>query len=276
MGGDTEIIEKETGEIKTSKIEVKDIRGEKANVSQEGEFKKKLENDKIEEKLTQFENFIGKYTKQKVTDGIEINIIHGPVGSGEVREGVLLVNLPGSDEISAVASDERSNQLVDILAKAGITYKDFALTMASSTTLHESEHMIIDSRPGSELEKDFEKNTGIKNDAEGHILSFLDEGITYAFHTEKDSENQIINKVEEIAIQDGIKPRDEERFTEKSRKRLGEALRGKVKTYVDEVRQIDEEFLKFAGEEMKKLDIDNYVVQAKREREGRISLMKPN
>lgn len=253
----------EGSEVKISKMEVKDSRGEKADTIQEGELKAKLESDKVEEKLTQFEDFIGKYTKQKVSEGLEINIVYGPVGTGEVVEGILKVNLPNSDEIEAVSKDEKSKQFLDVLRDAGTTYEEVALASVSSTVLHESEHMIIDSRPDSELDKDFETNTGIENDEAGHILSLLDEGITYAFQMEKDSESELFKKLE------GKKPQTEESYTIESRKKLGLALQPKVKEYLDGGKSIDDEFLKFAGELMKNKDIvdmEKYVTEAESER----------
>jgi hypothetical protein len=265
MDEGTEGFEKEVGEIKTSKIEVKDMRGEKADALQEREFKAKLEGDKVEEKLTQFETFLGSYTKQKVTEGLKVNLVDGRFGSGEVVNGILSVNLPSSSEILAVENDNNSKQFLDVLTKAGTTYKEIAMISASSTTLHESEHMIIDSRPGSKLDEDFQRVTGINNDESGHTLSFLDEGIVYAFQLEKDSENDLIQRLEDE------KPQIDENLTVVVRKQLGEILRSKVKEYVEGGKQIDEDFLKFAGEEMKKLDIEKYVMEAEDER-----MMKQN
>lgn len=253
-------LEKETSEKISSKVEVRDSRGEKANVVQEKDFKARLEKDNVEEKLIQFEIFLGKYIKQKVSEGLEINLASGPVGNGEVVDGVLSVNLPSQKEIDAVQNDERAKPFLDVLTKAGTTYEEFSLTSASSTTMHESEHMIIDSRPGSQLEKDFKDNSEISNDEGGHTLSLLDEGITYAFQMENDSGNELFQKME------ADKPQSEDNFTVATRKRLGEALRGKVKSYVDEGEQIDGGLLKFAGEEMKKLNIEKYVAVSKLER----------
>jgi hypothetical protein len=263
-------IEKLEGtEVKISKIEVKDGRGDKADIIQEGEFKTKLESDKVGEKLSQFETFLGKYTKQKVSEGVEINLVYGRVGVGEVVDGKLQVSMPPNNEIMAASSDERSKPFLKVLTDVGITYKDYVLADASSTALHESEHMIIDSRPHSELDKDFETNTGIKNDESGHTLSLLDEGITYAFQMEKDSESELFRKLE------GNKPQTEESYTIESRKKLGLALQPRIKEYLDGGKSVDDELLKFAGELMKNkdiVDIEKYVAEAERERlERRLS-----
>ncbi|MFZ3069135.1 MAG: hypothetical protein WA052_02345 [Microgenomates group bacterium] len=254
----------EAVEKQTSKIEVKDGRGEKADVIQTAEFKTKLENDKVEEKLTQFENLVGKYTKQKVSEGFKINVVYGSAGNGEVVDGVLSVNLPTQNEIDIVQNDERAKPFLDVLTKAGTTYKEFSLALASSTTIHESEHMIIDSRPNSQLARDFESAQPLDQkiilDEAGHALSLLDEGITYAFQMEIDSGSELFQKLE------GDKPPSEESFTISTRKRLGEILRPKLKEYIDNGNDIDGDFLKFAGEEMKKLGIEKYVAEAENER----------
>ena len=264
MAEGNEFLEMEIGEKKSSKIEVKDSRGEKTDVVQEKDFKVKLENDKVEEKLIQFETFLGKYTKQKVSEGLRVNLVSGPFGSGEVVNGILTVNLPNSSEIKTATNDPNLEQYLKVLTMAGTTYEEIAMISASSTTLHESEHILIDSRPGSQLEKDFKgQNPDIEIDKEGHKLSLLDEGITYAFQLEKDSEMGLITKLE------GMKPQRNESVVIEMRKELGKNLRLKVKEYVDVGLKIDEKFLKFAGEEMKKMDIEKYVEEAENERQDR-------
>jgi len=264
MDEGTESLEKETGEITTSKIEVKDSRGEMADAVQEGEFKKRLENDKVEEKLTQFEKFLGDYTKQKVSEGLKVNLVRGPIGSGEVVNGVLFVNLPNRGEIVTATNNPNNEQFLKVLTDAGTNYEEIAMISASSTTLHESEHMLIDSRPGSKLALDFENAPPLEEkidlDKGGHMLSLLDEGITYAFHLEKDSENKLITKLE------GMKPQENKSVVIEMRIHLGEILRPKVKEYIDGENKIDEKFLVFARGEMKKLDIEKYVEEAERER----------
>lgn len=264
MDEGTESLEEETGEKRTSKIEVRDGRGEIADAIQEREFKNRLENDKVEEKLIQFENFLGPYTNQKVAEGLSVNLVRGPFGSGEVVNGVLSVNLPTNSEILAATNDPRAEPFLKVLTDAGTTYKEIALISASSTTLHELEHTIIDSRPGSQLAIDFENaqppEQKIVLDEGGHTLSLLDEGITYAFQLEKDSESELIQKLEDK------KPQKDESVTVKMRKELGEKLRPIVKEYVDGGKQLDGEFLKFASVEMKKLDIEKYVAEAEKER----------
>jgi len=259
----------EAVEEQTSKIEVKDGRGEKADALQVAEFITKLKNDKVEEKLIQFENFVGPYTKQKVSEGFKINVVHGTAGNGEVVEGVLLVSLPTQNEIDVVLNEESAIPLLDILTNAGTTYKELSLALASSTTMHESEHMIIDSRPSSQLARDFESAQPLDQkiilDEGGHTLSLLDEGITYAFQMEKDSGSELFQKLE------GKKPKTEEKFTITTRKMLGESLRAKIKEYIDGEKQIDNELLKFAGEEMKKMDIEKYITEAENERAERDS-----
>jgi len=254
----TEVVEK------VSKIEIQDTRGEKADAVQERDFCKRIEDDKVEEKLTQFETLLGEYTKQKVSKGLKVNLVNGPFGSGEVVNGVSSVNLPNNSEILAATNNPEAEDFLKVITDAGTTYQEIAMLSASSTTLHESEHMIIDSRPGSRLEKDFkEQNPDIKIDEWGHTLSLLDEGITYAFQLEKDSENDLIQKLEDN------KPKKDESLTIKMRKELGEKLRPMVKEYLRDGLKIDEKFLKSAGEEMKKLVVENYVAEAEREKRDR-------
>lgn len=254
----------ETGEIRTSKIEVVDSRGEMTDVIQEKEFKERLESDKVEEKLIQFETFLGDYTKQKVSEGLKINLVYGPIGSGEVVNGILTVNLPNSSEIAETTNDPDAKQFLKVLTDAGTTYEEIAMISASSTTLHESEHMLIDSRHGSQLALDFggppPPNEKFHLDEGGHTLSLLDEGITYAFQLEKDSENELIQKLE------GAKPQKDENITIMMRKQLGENLRQKVKEYIKDGIPLNEDFLEFARGEMKKMDIEKYVEEAEREK----------
>ncbi len=270
MDDGIEKLNTEVVENKVSKIIIEDARGEKVDAIQEGEFRKRLENDRVEEKLIQFETFVGDYTKQKVSEGLKVNLVDGPFGDGEVVNGVLFVNLPNSSEILAESNDSNAEGFLKVLTEAGTTYKEIAMISASSTTLHETSHMIIDSRPGSQLAIDFEnaqpEGQKIILDEDGHTLSLLDEGITYAFQLEKDSENELIQRLE------SKKPQGNESFTIKTRKQLGEALRVKVKEYLNGekgVIKMDNAFLVFAGEEMKKLDIEKYKEEAEKERRDR-------
>jgi hypothetical protein len=260
-----EVVEKQT-----AKIEVRVAQGERiVDEIQRQNIERKLDEDGVGEKLIQFENLLGpSYTKQKASEGQTVNLKYGKEGNGEVVDGVLSVDLPDSDEIKATVNDERSKKFLDVLAKAGTTYENFVATVTTSTVLHESEHMIIDSKPGSQLAIDFENaqplDQKIELDENGHVLSLLDEGITYAFQIGKDNGNELFQKLE------GDKPQVEDSFTIATRKKLGEALRGKVKEYVDGGEHINESFLKFAGDEMKKLDIERYVKEAEYERTERI------
>ena len=259
---DDNALEKESSEVAT-KIEVVDKRKE-PDLIQQKEFETNLKKDKIEEKLIQFEGFVGKYAKSRVSKGLKATLVEGPAGNGQVKDGVLTVNLPSVEEIAQSSKvTPESKPYLDILVDAGATYEDLVFALSSSTVLHESEHMILDSRPGSQLEKDFKEYTGIEGDTGGNTLSLLDEGITYAFQMEKDSESVLFDKLR------ASKPQVEEKFTVETRKTLGQALRSKVKDYLDEGRQIDIVFLKFAGEEMNKLDMKKYATEAEQERLNR-------
>ena len=188
---------------------------------------------------------------------VKNNLVEGPVGNGQVKDEKLTVNFPNNKEIesSSMITPESKSDL-DLLAETGITYKELVFTLGSSVVLHESSHGILDSGIGSQLEKDFSEITGISNDIEGHTLSFLEEGIVYAYQMLSDEGDEVYNKL------DGKKPQGEEGYTVAMRKRLAKALRTKVEDYINQGKQIDGNFIKFAGEEMKKLDIQRYVEEA--------------
>lgn len=170
----------ETGEKETHVMKVKDERGQVADEIQARAFEERIQNN-MEKKLLQFEVLMGEYAKQKVSEGLTVYLADGAVGNGEVVDGKLSVNLPNGNEIRTVRDNELAKPYIAILDGVGITYEEYAMAAAESTALHESVHMIIDSRPGSKLEKDFKDATDIENDEGGYILSLLDEGITYAF-----------------------------------------------------------------------------------------------
>jgi len=249
----------ETGEKETHVMKVKDERGQVADEIQARAFEERIQNN-VEKKLLQFEALMGEYAKQKVSEGLTVYLADGAVGNGEVVDGKLSVNLPNGNEIRTVRDNELAKPYIAILDGVGITYEEYAMAAAESTALHESVHMIIDSRPGSKLEKDFKDATDIENDEGGYTLSLLDEGITYAFQLEVDSESEVMKKLEKE------KPQTKDNFIVETRKILGEKLREKVRTYVGNGWAINGAFLEDAGKMMKEIDMKRYIAESRLEK----------
>lgn len=70
-------------------------------------------------------------------------------------------------------------------------------------------------------------------------------------------------KLEEIKKE---KPAEVVNFLVETRQQLGRALKEKVKAYVESGHPIDDEFLKFASEEMKKLPLERYINESNQKR----------
>lgn len=290
MDEGTEGFEKEVGEIKTLKIEVMDTRvtekgteQERLNADQINKLNERIKTDKIQENLAEYENFLGPYTKHKVSEEFKVNVRYGKNIGGEVRDGVLSVDMLSPQEFQAFDKlvetgkkiDEETDEIkyfFDILNAVGTTYSEVALGSMASTVMHESEHMIIDSQPGSQLDKGFKQATDIKNDEGGHTLSLLDEGLTYAFQFAKDDENDLnkrLFKEKQKLITEGKFSPERKGYLADSRERLGEVLRPKMEEYLKDGKQIDKEFLEFAGAQMKNkeiVDVEKYLVVSKLER----------
>lgn len=245
---------------------------------------KRIEEDGIEEKLKQFENFVKPFKNQKVEDGLRVSLVHGMPGDGEVFDGVLSVNIQSKAEMEGIdakmatgekmSDKEETNNFFEVLKGAGLTYTEATMDQVSSTTMHELEHEIINSRPDSELRKRFEEVTDIENDEGNYTMSFLDEGIVYAFQFLKDSTNENFNKI----MEENSKRSEEKKLKFKKdpqvamREELGRKLQPKVEEYIGRGGSIDDAFLKFAGEKMKEIGIEKYILEMQREREKRNNL----
>lgn len=292
MEKDTQKVE--TMEKQTSKIEVTDTRvaetgseQERLNTEQIGKLNERIKVNKIPENLTEYKNLLGLYAKDEAPEKFEVNVRYGKNISGEVRDGALSVDILSPQEFQAFDKlvetgkkiDEETDEtkyFFDTLHTVGTTYSEVALGSIASTVMHESEHTIIDSRPGSKLETDFKDATGIENDRGGHTLSLLDEGITYAFQFVKDSESvlnqKLYEKKKELIDAGKLSPEKKDYLVE-SRERLGEALRPKVEEYLKNGWQINEKFLELAGEKMRDkeiVDVEKYVEEAEYERTDRV------
>jgi len=257
--------------LKKKRLEVVDTRG--PEVKNGGIFEAKMATERIEEKLDRFENLVGKKYKKEDADGVKINLVEGTFGDGQVRDGKLEVNLPSETDIDENKKKEEMQPFVKLVEKSGSSFEDFVYGSCVSTAMHESEHMIIDSRPGSNLEKSFKEATGIENDKGGYTLSFLDEGIVYGYQYEVDSQSGVNKKMDSDKSnyeQETGKKIPEDNFMVAARKELGRFLQPEIRRYLLEGKQIDDVFLKNAGEKMKEIGIEKYVVESENEKKEKM------
>lgn len=252
--------------IKSKRLEVVDTRGVEAG--NESIFKVKMTTEKIEEKLDRFENFVKNY-KRENSGEVKINLVNGIFGDGQVKNGILEVNLPTEADIEANKDREDMQPFVRLVERSGSNYEDFVYGACVSTAMHESEHMIVDSRPGSKLENDFRGATGIENDGGGFTLSLLDEGIVYGYQYEVDSQSGVNQKMDEG------KAEYEQEIGQKisgdspvvaARKELGRRLRPEIRRYLLQGWQLDKSFLNIAGDRMKEVGIEKYILESQREK----------
>lgn len=232
------------------------------------DFETGLKEEKIGEKLKAFEDFVGGYKKEDVVRDRKINLVSGGIGSGQVIDGKLEMSLPTDEEINA------SKDWIKFFRENNLEYRKVVLTSSVSTAMHEMEHTIIDSKPGSKLSNDFLKFTGVK-DEKGDVVTLLDEGIVYAFQFLQDEKNPIMKKLRGLEEK---KPKNEDDFLVETRQILGRGLKDKVDNYINikkgksiKGKSIDEDFLRFAREEMKKMDLDLYVTKSNEARSSRKS-----
>lgn len=120
---------------------------------------------------------------------------------------------------------------------------ELVMALSSSTILHEGVHGLLDSKPGSKFAQDLERVSGLKDES-GSKATLLDEGIAYAI------QGVYAPSVEPLGSLSPI-PRDDERGEVKMRKELGVRLRPKIEEYLKTNRQMDDELLAFASEQLK-------------------------
>ncbi|MBU0708301.1 hypothetical protein KJ596_00955 [Patescibacteria group bacterium] len=205
-------------------------------------LRKQLEKEKIYSKLQRIEAFLGKYSLALLCK-LEIKVVDGKVGEGEVKDGVVLIQLPPTTK--AIHQIKQSLRLyTGKLSDTKCEEIFWALTV--STILHEGVHMLLNSRPGSKLTNDFEKNSGIKN-VEGKISTLLDEGFAYAIQGIYSKTIEPIGSLEP-------RPNKPDSKIVKIRKELGMYLNPKVKIYFQDNKEIDSNLLLFAAEQIKELE----------------------
>ncbi len=232
-----------TAEIETKKsgIEVADSR-KSPDVNQAKNISKQIETDGIVDSLQDAKKFLGKYSTKSPQE-LSVNIVGGNLGEGTVKGTQIEIQMPS--QIDAIRGIRKSLEPLfsDMSEQAA---EELVLALATSTVLHEGVHGILDSTPSSKLADDYERVSETQN-TNGEVVTLLDEGITYAIQGRYAREVQPLGS---------LAPRINEQDNPlvKKRKALGEKLKPKVNEYIDAGKEIDDEFLAFASQQINGLE----------------------
>lgn len=205
----------------------------------------------VQEALGEIDNFLGNYSSGNL-DVLEVHIVDGQLGNGQVLKGedqkgnVMELELPSPQSI---LEDAREN-----IGKMGINITETQLpsfaeevgnAIVAQVAIHEGAHGLLDSTPNSQFAQDFEEILGIENE-KGEIATLLDEGIAHAV-------GDIFAPRLDYDIP--FESNEEHAQTEIQRQRivLGKQLRPMIEKYLQEGKQIDKEFMKYAATEMRNL-----------------------
>jgi len=213
---------------------------------QVADLMERMKADKVGEGLESAYKLLGSYAQTKPSE-FKVEFVDGTVGEGTIKGRVIELQLPGQEAMTTQLRDfveqKLAGQEESVIAN---TTRELAYALVGSTGLYEGVHGILDSKPDSKFAQDFENVTGLSNE-QGIRSTLLGGGIAYAIQGLYAPEIQLIGSLAPIA-------KDGERPEVVIRKRLGEALRPKIKEYIDVGRSVDPEFLLFAGQEMTRLE----------------------
>jgi hypothetical protein len=227
-------------EIKKSGIEVTDSR-KSPDANQAKNISEQIKTDSIIDSLQDSKKFLGKYSTKSPQE-LTINIVDGNLGEGTVKGTQIEIQMPSQTDAIRGIQKSLEPLFSDMSEQAA---GELVLALATSTILHEGVHGIFDSTPSSKLAADYERVSETKN-TNGEVVTLLDEGITYAIQGRYAREVQPLGS---------LAPRINEQDNPlvKKRKALGEKLKPKVNEYIDTGKEIDDEFLAFASQQIKGL-----------------------
>ncbi|MBU0535113.1 MAG: hypothetical protein ABIJ82_03065 [Patescibacteria group bacterium] len=231
-------------------IRVEDKR-EPADVDEVFYTSKELEKEKVVENLCKIKNFLGSYSSQTATSkDISVNLKNGKLGSGECVEdesGIeVTVYTPGLKAgIDEILSKSLSEMNISVSKKQA---RDIFCAVQASTALHESTHVLLDSKPHSKFARYIESH-GFEN-KENADAGLLDEGITYALMAE------FAPVVEPIgSISPKINSWDSK--LEVARKTLGKSLEGVIHECIGSGWSMNEEFMEKALVALRNVQTNN-------------------
>lgn len=240
------IIEENQAENDTRfKFPIEDMR-ETGDTVQALLLSERLKTDEVDLALGKTKTFLGEYSTVQPKD-LSIRLVEGRLGEGQLLAGgIIEIQLPKDNE----AVNEMKLALASALDsieedKKDTKCREIINASCASTSLHEGVHGLLDSKPGSKFAQDFERVTGMENE-QGADSTLMDEGIAYAIQGIFAPEIPPLGSFVPVA-------REGEREEVVLRKRLGEAIRPKVKEYFESNKPLDDEFLSFAAQEMTRL-----------------------
>ncbi|MBU0708950.1 hypothetical protein KJ596_04370 [Patescibacteria group bacterium] len=228
-------------EIKKSGIEVTDSR-KSPDANQAENISEQIETDSIIDSLQDAKNFLGKYSTKSPQE-LSVKIVEGILGEGTVKGTQIEIQMPSQTEAIRGLQESLEPNFGEVSEQES---DELVLASATSTVLHEGVHGILDSTPTSQLAVDYERVSGTPNTNED-VVALLGEGIAYAIQGCYAREVQPIGS---------LAPRINEQDSPevKKRKALGEKLKPKVNEYIDAGKEIDDEFLAFASQQIKCLE----------------------
>lgn len=217
---------------------IEDRRGKPDDV-QRFNLAERLVQDRVGENLAKAKVLFGEYGVDTKT--LDVNLVEGALGEGQYKDGRLEVKLPQAEEVEPAMM-----KLIEQIEVTPEQCREVIYAMLAQKVLHEGAHVLIDSKPGSKLAVDLERVAGLPNEG-GKQATLLDEGIVYAIMAIWAPSVEPLGSLAPV-----VRESDEEDV--RQRKELGVRLRPKVEEYLNAGKVIDEEFLKFAGEEIQKME----------------------
>lgn len=226
--------------MQKTKFKVTDLR-KNPDFDQIQLLKVELKRERIDPRLQKSKSFFGKYSLG-VPNKLEVRIIDGKVGEGELKNKAIQIQLP-----PMIQAIQQLKEMLSLYFRK-LTDKNcreifWALTV--STIFHEAVHMLLDSRPGSKFTDDFEQISGFKN-TRGEASTLLDEGLVYAIQGIYSKSIMPIGSLRP-------EPKNSDSQSVKIRKRLGMYLAPKVEEYFQKNQSLDNEFFSFAAKQFDKL-----------------------
>jgi hypothetical protein len=205
----------------------------------------RFQTDNIAQGLEDAHKLLGSYS-QISPEELTIHLIDGSVGEGTIKGRVIEIQLPAQTEAVVQMKGFVEQQLQgETDEKINSVAQELGYAIVASTTLHEGVHGLLDSKPGSQFAKDFERVSGETNE-QGKLSTLLDEGVAYAVQGVYAPELQAIGSLKPVA-------REDEPANVTQRKLLGERLRPTVQAYIEQGRTIDDEFFATATQLMRQL-----------------------
>jgi hypothetical protein len=125
------------------------------------------------------------------TNKINITIVDGSLGSGEVRDGNVNVNLPSEQEMVAQVKGHVQDAYPDATEEA---LEELAYDIASNVALHECLHALIESYPGSNFHQEIVLITG-EADEQAAFSTFVDELLVVTLQKYYTEENALIGDI---------------------------------------------------------------------------------